>query len=99
VDPIVLGLLGSWILSQIVTEIWLSKAKPPKETTKKYSRAVLLQSVTPFMEKWKDKIDLSDIESFEHYRRKVLLRFVLSATLFSLIYIYLYLKYIYFKVS
>ena len=75
--------------------LWVLKAKPPKEISKKYPKTILLQIVTPFMKNWRNRIDHEDLELFEEYRKRNSIFSVLFFVTLLFFYIYLYFRYIY----
>jgi hypothetical protein len=82
-----------FVAAIIVMQVWLFKAFPPKKITNKYSKTILLLSVIPLVNKWKNAVDPGDdMDAILKYRRAVIRFSLLVVISFFFLCIYLYLK-------
>lgn len=87
-------LLVIWTVLIIATQVWLFKAAPPKDFIKKYSRRMLLLSIIPFMNSWKNSVEPGDMKIIERYRKRVIQYVFILVVSGALVCAYLYLKWI-----
>jgi len=87
-------LLVIWAVLVIAMQIWLFKAAPPKEFIKKYSRTMLLLSIIPFMNSWRNSVEPGDMEIIERYRKEAIRYVFILIVSGTLVCTYLYLKHV-----
>jgi len=69
-----LYLLGTGIvIIQILVLFWAQMAIPPKEILNKYTRLDVFRSGLPFVESWKQHIDIEDQAKFSKWRDRLFL--------------------------
>ena len=94
-DVLEIAAISIWAMVLICLIFWLGKAAPSKPIRRKYQWSVGFQSLLPFMEQWRGKIERTDIPIFEEYRRRFLIFYVLLLLPGALFFIYTYVQYIY----
>jgi hypothetical protein len=75
-------LAGLLVLVLIGIGIWANMAKPTKSIVKKYSRKTQTLATLPFYRSWDRNIDASDLAAFTEYRRRMLILYTATFTVF-----------------
>jgi len=86
-----------WVLAQTYLGFRLVKVAPPQSIKAKYTKAVLLQSMIPFMTRWKAKLQPDDGLLFDEFRRHLFVFFVTLILASASYKLYIYIKYIYLR--
>mgnify|MGYP001415125759 CR=1 FL=1 len=76
------------IVVQILILLWAQRAIPPKDILNKYTKLDVFRSRLPFIESWKEHINLEDQLQFYKYRERLFLAqamMILNITLMILI--------------
>lgn len=94
-DVLEIAAIAIWALVLICLLFWLAKAAPSKPIRRKYRWLVGFQSLLPFMEQWRGKIERTDIPIFEQYRRRFLILYVALLLPGAFFFVYAYVRYIY----
>ncbi len=94
-DVLEIAAISIWAMIQIWLLFRLARAAPPKPIRRKYQWLVGFQSLLPFMQQWREKIERSDIAVFEEYRRRFLIFYVWLLLPGALFFVYAYVRYIY----
>lgn len=81
-----------WIIVQIPFSVWLLRASPSREIRRRYRWTVRLRLAIPG-KGWRGKIEPVDVEIFEKYRRRLFVQWGVMMGTFTLLHVYLYLKY------
>jgi len=69
-----LYVLGFGIFTiQVLVVCWAQKAIPAKDILNKYSRGEVFRSRLPFIESWKQHINIEDQPAFYKYRERLFL--------------------------
>ena len=79
-----------WVITNIGMVKWVSKSRPDKNITEKYSKKTVILSQLPFGSKWKAKVDENDIVAMVQYQHKVKVwySYMLITVLFFFIYMF-----------
>ena len=89
-----LGIFLIWIAVQIPFVVWVFRANPPREIRKKYSYWVRLQSVIPFMQRWKARMEPADVKIWERCRRSFIVQYSVFFGSLVLLNIYMYFRFV-----
>lgn len=89
-----LSVLVIWVAIQIPFMVWVFRANPPKEIRKKYPYWVRLQSVIPFMQRWKTRMEPADVKIWERCRKGFLTQVSVFFGSVVLLNIYMYFRFV-----
>ena len=74
-----------WVVAQLLTTIWLLRAKPSKVVLDKYPRKVRLLLQFTFWKKWKHYVHKEDLKLIERYQFRLMIWQLSFALPFSML--------------